>query len=205
MKTLWGEKTPYHSQRNNLESPNTACGVTSAINCLVSLGYSLPVGVGQAEDRLFRFLSADPDCRALYLSKPARAREANPIHEWQDIIALAVSRWIGRPIARFWEKAPTQAVLDHVLERGCCVVTGAFPGPGAKILSHSVALVGASCGDDGKAASVDGWTIKDPWGDHRTLYRDIRGNLIPLKPEEFTRILYAQDKDEKWCIFIDKP
>jgi len=198
METVWGENSLYYSQRNNLRSYINVCGNTSLINDLVSLGHKIPEGDGQKEDCLFDFEYASPECKALY--ETLDPKHQYNLHEWQAVIALAVNLWLNKDVARFDGCARESSILAHVSEKGCCVVTGAFPGPG-KIFRHSVGLVGVSWNDTG----ATGWKLKDPWGNHLTLYRDQCGNLIPFTPEEFRRILFTENHDSKWCIYVDKP
>jgi hypothetical protein len=198
MKKIWGENAPYYSQRNNLRSPSTACGITSMINCLSAAGYAFPVGVGQPEDRLFDFAYASGQCQDLYDKLDPRHLIA--LHEWQRIIELATNLWMQKEVAHFDEGAKTQEILDHIVNKGPCVITGAFPGPADKVFRHSVAAIGVDWAPGGE---VNYWYLRDPWGDHRTLYRDIRGNMIDLRSDEFHQFLFNQNSDSKWCIYVD--
>jgi len=201
VKIVHGEKATYYAQWNNEESPKTACGVTSAVNAVVALGYKLPACTGQPEDALMRFIRADPVCLKMYADSPRR--KSAPINEWQDILAAGLSRWMGIPeLAWFGERATAAQVFAHVRGGGAGLVTGEFPAYTGKTWSHTVALLGLETfgGDD--LAALIRWYIRDPQGDHRTLYTSKAGNLVDLKPEEFSARLKSVGIDSKWCVFI---
>jgi hypothetical protein len=179
-----------------------ACGRTALANGLDAAGYIFPAHQGQAEDALFDFIQTDPECRALYMAKPAAARKDNPIEEWQDILALGANRWLGKNACVFFEHASVQKVFDHVTKKGPCVVTGAFPTL-LGTLSHSVVILGVEW-VEALRRIISHWFINDPWGDHRTFYRAIRGKHVLLTHEEYLRILYANNSEYKWCIAISK-
>lgn len=198
MRLIHGEQAAYYSQRNNAVDSSTACGTTSAINALAALGYAFPPGVGQPEDRLIRFIRADAECLARYRElDPARAY---PINQWQEILSIGVSRWFGIDgLARFSPRAKAREILAHIVGGGACLVTGEFPAPNGKVLHHTVAMIGL----DMEGEAVSRWFIRDPWGDHRTLYRDVNGALVDLLPEEFVHILKSTGIDSKWCVYIN--
>ena len=206
MRKYWGDGTPYYTQRNNLFKPDRACGRTSLANAFDALDISFPPCNGQPEDALGKFIQTDPECIALYMTKPKKDREKNPIEEYQDILALGANRWAGVQACTFDEHAPLIKIFNHLQYKGVAVVTGAFPAANLKgYLSHSVFLRGVEWEGEGPDALVKGWTINDPWGDFRTLYRTIKGENIPLTHEQFMRFLYKQNEIQKWCIFIAKP
>lgn len=205
MKIVHGGKATYYTQRGNELYENTACGFTSAINALVALGYKISEGKGQPEDRLLQFAYDDAECQTLCQSKPMDQQKIHPLHTWQDVIALAINRWLGMDVARFIEACQTARIFAHVAAGGAALVTGEFQSWSGKTLSHTIALIGLETfgGDD--LAALIRWYIRDSWGDHRTLYKSHDGRLIDLKPEEFMANLYAKGKPYKWAILIDPP
>lgn len=201
MKIIHGETATYYAQWNNKESPDRACGVTSAINAVVALGHRLPACEGQPEDALMRFIRADPVCIRMY--EDDQRRKTAPINEWQDILAAGLSRWMRLPeLAWFVERATAAQIFAHVKHGGAGLVTGEFPSYTGRMWHHTIALIGLETvgGDD--LASLIRWYVRDSQGDHRTLYSSKAGNLIDLKPEEFTERLKTTGRDSKWCIFI---
>jgi hypothetical protein len=203
-KIITGEYSPYYSQDNNKRRPMRACGRTSAINALAALGVPFPESDYQPEDDLDLFIENDPKCQALYATKPADMRAKNPISEWQDILALGVNRWIGKTVAHFNEYASTQSVIDHIVKKGVCLVTGFFPAEHGKVLEHTVALIGLEYDVSPTPYNVFRYWIRDPHGDHRTLYKNKNGAHVDFMPLEFKSILKAPNTDRKWCIFIEK-
>jgi hypothetical protein len=204
MNKLWGEGTPYYTQRNNLFKRDRACGRTSLANAFDALDIPFPPCNGQPEDALGNFIQTDPECQKLYMTKSEKDRKINPIEEWQDILTLGANRWAGVNACTFDEHAPLVKIFNHLQEKGVAVVTGAFPSANGT-LSHSVFLRGVEWEGEGHDSIIKGWTINDPWGDFRTLYRVINGDKIPLTHEQFMRFLYKQNEIQKWCIFISKP
>ena len=201
MKLIHGETATYYAQWNNKESPARACGVTSAVNAVVALGYKLPKCEGQPEDALMRFIRSDPVCLRMYADDPNR--RASPINEWQDILAAGISRWMCIPdLAWFGEYSTAKQIFSHVKNGGACLVTGEFPSYTGRIWHHTIALIGLETfgGDD--LAALIRWYIRDSQGDHRTLYSSKDGALVDLKPEEFRDHLKTTGRDSKWCIFI---
>lgn len=200
MKIIHGEHATYFTQRDNEETPNRSCGITSAVNALVALGYALPAGNGQPEDRLMRFIRHDSVCLKMY---DAKDKGKAPINEWQDILAAGISRWIGIPdLAFFIERATAAQIFTHIQGGGACLVTGEFPNYKGNTLHHTVALIGYEFFGEESLAAIAWWFLRDSWGDHRTLYTSSDGRLVDLKPEEFTSRLKKVGADAKWSIFI---
>jgi hypothetical protein len=203
-RIIHGEGAPYYSQRNNVIDPGTSCGTTAAINALAALGYQFPSGVGQPEDRLIKFIRSDSVCLERY--NELDPRHQYPVNQWQEILAIGISRWIGIPdLAHFSEYATTKQIFDHVVSGGAVLVTGAFPAGNGKTLHHTVALIGVEVDGGRGLEDVARWFIRDPWGDHRTLYRDVNGSLVDLLPEEFAGILKTTGANLKWAVFIQPP
>lgn len=202
-KVIHGEDATYYSQRNNVEDPARACGVTSAINALVALGWKLPSsGVGQPEDRLMRFIRGDRICRDRHAALDPRGQY--PINEWQEVLALGISRWMQIPeLAQFYEETPSQAILDHIVTGGACLLTGVFPSQNGKTITHTVACIGAQFDGDPRVENLRKWFIRDPWGDHRSLYKNVIGRLVDVDPNEFEMIMKTEGHDSKWCVFIE--
>ena len=202
MKVLWGEDATYYTQRNNIHVPGRACGVTSVVNTLAALGYDMPKGKGQPEDRLYEFIAADPECLAMFSTKPKKSTA--PINEWQDILALGANRWMNKCIFAFNEFANEQGIMTHIMKGGAAIVTGEFPAPEGKTLHHTVALIGVEWEGDPLGANITKWWMRDSWGDHTTLYRTIDGKLVALQPKEFAQLLKTVNVDKKWCIYVNK-
>ena len=199
MRVINGEAATYYTQRNNKVSPARACGVTSAVNAVVALGYPMPAGEGQPEDRLMEFIRADPICLEMFGKK----NKASPINEWQDILAVGLSRWMGVPdLAMFNERATEEELFHWIKNGGAALITGEFPTMSGATLHHTVALIGLETfgGDDFKALLR--WYIRDSWGDHRTLYSSQDGRLIDLRRDEFLDRLKKTKGPNKWAILI---
>ena len=90
-----GEGKPYRSQRDNEESPVSACNVTAMITALCAAGWPVDAfapGGGQPEDSLMRFIHSD--AATLNRWKQLDPQGKIPPNQWHAVLAYGTGRFL---------------------------------------------------------------------------------------------------------------
>ncbi|MCL2808646.1 MAG: C39 family peptidase [Treponema sp.] len=199
-----GAGKPFRSQRDNKEKPSSACNVTSMIIALCAAGW--PVDKfskcnEQPEDLLMRFIYSDQ--ATLQRWKQIDPQGKIPPNQWHAVLAYATGRFLKSfgydATAVTWRDCVNiEEIVAAIDAGGAAVVSGEFRQNG-KPLHHIVAAVGYGENKDGFYFIID-----DPWGNHKTDYKDHNGKGVRLPLADFTRIMKPRSGAKKWAHLIKK-
>lgn len=193
----------YQSQRKNKDKPRYSCNTTSLANALFSTGieWKWPEGMTPA-DYLMSQLESDETFKEFYKRFPDQKKNQT-FNPWNTSVMLTwmINNLIGRNVDKI-EICTIEDILNHILlTKGAAVVSGEFFAGG-----HFVCVVGMESDEteeeiftnEGIAINkVKKIIIDDPYGDFHSKYSNIDGNNVGMTIQEFLKIIYTQDKDEK--------
>ena len=197
-----GAGKPFRSQRDNKEKPSSACNVTSMIIALCAAGYPVdtfaPKGE-QPEDALMRFIYSDP--ATLKRWEQIDPKKETPPNQWHTVLAYGAGRFLKSfgldPAAvTFREAVSIEEIVNAIDNGGAAVISGQFSQNG-KPLHHIVAAVGYGEDKDGFYIIID-----DPWGNHKTDYKDHNGKGVKMYLSDFNRIMKPLNAAKKWAHII---
>ena len=199
-----GAGKPFRSQRDNKEKPASACNVTSVIIALCAAGWPVdtfaPSGQ-QPEDVLMRFIYTDP--ATLKRWNQIDPKGNIPPNQWHAVLAYGTGRFLAAfgldsTAVTFREAVCVEEIVAAIDAGGAVVLSGQFQQNG-RPLHHIVAAVGY-----GKDESGFYFIIDDPWGNHKTDYKDHYGKGVRLPLADFNRIMKPLSASKKWAHIVKK-
>ena len=208
----------YHTQRNNMLIPLESCNTTSMVMAIEQAGYELDPGrYDQPEDRLTAFLQTDEAYSEMRKQAPWAFNEKtgealyrpNEVHQ---MLTWAVNQLFHESVSIFRTDWESREIVHWLLTGGGVVLSGKFPLPSGKALSHVVSLAGFILDepatkdkllDDHESGwRVTQWIIDDPYGDWHSGYSDHHGNNTQLSADEWLKVIKQTDSLKKWAHFI---
>ena len=199
-----GKGKPFRSQRDNKEKPASACNVTSMIIALCAAGWPVdtfaPKGE-QPEDALMRFIYSDP--ATLKRWEQIDPKKETPPNQWHAVLAYGAGRFLKTfgfdpATVTFRTDVSVEEIIAAIKAGGAAVVSGQFSQNG-KPLHHIVAAVGFGEDKDGFYFIID-----DPWGNHKTDYKDYNGKGVKIYLPDFNRIMKPLNASKKWAHIIKR-
>ena len=197
-----GAGKPFRNQRDNKEKPLSACNVTSIIIALCAAGYPVdtfaPKGE-QPEDELMRFIYSD--AATLKRWEQIDPKKDIPPNQWHAVLAYGAGRFLKTfgydPAAVTFNTSVSVIEITTAINLGgAAVVSGQFSQNG-KPLHHIVAVVGYGEDKDGFYFIID-----DPWGNHKTDYKNHNGKGVRMYLADFNRIMKPLNSEKKWAHII---
>jgi len=197
-----GAGKPFRSQRDNKEKPSSACNVTSIIIALCAAGFPVdtfaPKGE-QPEDALMRFIYSD--AATLKRWEQIDPKKEIPPNQWHAVLSYGAGRFLKTfgydPSTVVFNTAVSiTEIINAVNSGGAAVVSGQFSQNG-KPLHHIVAVVGYGEDKDGFYFIID-----DPWGNHKTDYKNHNGKGVRMYLADFNRIMKPLNSEKKWAHII---
>jgi hypothetical protein len=205
---------PNWTQLKDRIEPLASCNVAAFINAAQASGEDVMAARKMGEERpaddLMSFIRADPDCLALYATKPAADRKKYPPNQYMDILALGGAKWLGYSKAfKFDNNANPLIMSQWIIAGGNLIVSGRYPvihaDGSAGFIDHITALVGLGyINEGGGRLVVQFWLMDDSYGDHRTKYTTRLGDNIVMSQKDFDDYLKENGSTTKRCIFVPK-
>jgi len=199
-----GAGKPFRSQRDNKEKPASACNVTSIIIGLCAAGFLVDTFVPkgeQPEDALMRFIYSD--AATLKRWEQIDPKKTIPPNQWHAVLAYGAGRFLASrgfdaTAVTFHTDVSIEEITAAIEAGGAAVVSGQFSQNG-KPLHHIVAAVGYGTDKDGFYFIID-----DPWGNHKTDYKDHNGKGVKMYLPDFNRIMKPLNASKKWAHIIKR-
>lgn len=179
---------PYLSQRDNQHHPATTCNVTSLAMALSYHGVQAAPG-GQLEDQLYELLHSDEALAYYRHASPDLFQKGFPVHEVYTNLVWAAGRHGVR--ASFSTERSLADISAEIAAGRPVLLSGLFTRSG-----HIVLLIGITSAGD--------LICHDPYGDHRTGYRDRNGEARIYPAEIADTVLKEVGTARKWGLFLGK-
>lgn len=197
------ERKPFETQRDNALSPNGACGPTSHVNALHTVGLELPKGTfEQEEDYLTHWLEQPAAVSYMLQHYPsAKGSTLRPRHFGQ-IIAWAVNE-IMRPVVGadvvFRKPRTMLEMAQAILSDRPLIVSTNFTSFG-----HFICLVGIDIADDVfdlkqlKEEDIRAFYADDSWGDFNLNYKSRNGNNVRYTARLLRDMMKGGESGLRW-------